>query len=193
MNCRIFAYAAGGLLLGSWLLGLCFTGQGIRRADSRAVADEAAPSQAAEITELRSEVDRLKASLALTSAMRDVDYHAQNLWFAGRAGNWPLANYYWRATQSHMRLASELRNLDGTKGDVDFAAIRQSIENSPSMQVGKAIESRDVILFQTHYRGLLEGCYACHKAAGRPFLRPRMPVKPHQGMITVDPNATWPQ
>lgn len=193
MRIRAFAFAAGGLLLASWLGGLCFLGEGAQGPAGQAVADEAKPSQEAEIAELRSEVEKLKASLSLASAMRDVDYHAQNLWFSGRTGNWPLAKYYWTATQSHMRLASQLKNPDGKPSEVDFAAIQKSIENSPSMQVGKAIDSRDVTQFQTHYRGLLEGCYACHKAAGLPFLRPRMPVKPHQAMITVDPKATWPQ
>lgn len=193
MNPRACFYAAGVLILGSWLAGLFLSGAGAPTETGRAMADEATPSQAAEIAELRAEVDKLKTSLSLASAMRDVDYHAQNLWFAGRTGNWPLAKYYWNATQGHMRLASQLKEIDGKASDVNFKAIQESIENSPSMQVGKAIESRDLIQFQTHYRGLLEGCYACHKAAGLPFLRPRMPVKPHQAMITVDPKATWPQ
>jgi hypothetical protein len=191
MNLRASVLIAGGLVGGAWLGGLSLSEGTMQTAAIR--ADEAAPDREATLTQLRGELEKLKASSTLDAAMRDVDYHAQNLWFAGRAGNWPLAKYYWNATRSHIRLAWDAKQRDGEKPPIDFAAIQQAIENSPSMQVGKAIDSRDVVQFQTHYRGLLEGCYACHKAAGMPFLRPRMPVKPHQGMINVDPNATWPQ
>lgn len=74
-----------------------------------------------------------------------------------------------------------------------FKEILQSIESSPSMQVGHAIQSKDLTKFQGTYRSLLEGCYACHQAAGKPFLRPRMPVPPAQSIINVDPKATVPR
>ena len=37
--------------------------------------------------------------------MADVGDHFTNLWFAGRAENWPLADFYLGETKSHLRWA----------------------------------------------------------------------------------------
>jgi hypothetical protein len=40
---------------------------------------------------------------------------------------------------------------------------------------------------------MIESCYSCHKAVGRPYLRPMIPTAPAQTVINLDPNATWPE
>jgi len=144
---------------------------------------------------LKAEILHLKETIAESSAMHAVDYHAQGLWFAGKAGNWPLAGYYWKQTLSHMRLSVRINPVskDNAGQEVRLKEILKSIEGSPSMQVGQAIQSQDLVKFQTNYRALLEGCYACHRAADMPFLRPRMPVPPAQSIINVDPKVAWPR
>jgi len=55
------------------------------------------------ITALELEVNRLKGLLPDQShAMKDVAYHFANLWFAGKAANWPLAEFYLGETKSHL-------------------------------------------------------------------------------------------
>jgi hypothetical protein len=47
--------------------------------------------------------------------MADVGDHFTNLWFAGRAQNWPLADFYLGETKSHLRWAVRripIRNFD---------------------------------------------------------------------------------
>ena len=46
--------------------------------------------------------------------------------------------------------------------------------------------------FESAYRGLIESCYSCHKAAGKPYLRPMVPTTPPQSIINYDPKANWP-
>src|SRR5438093_6912557 len=59
-----------------------------------------------EIAALRAEVNRLKGIVPDQShAMKDVAYHFGNLWFAGQKTNWPLAEFYWSETRSHLRWA----------------------------------------------------------------------------------------
>jgi hypothetical protein len=36
------------------------------------------------------------------------------------------------------------------------------------------------------------GCYSCHQAAEKPYLRPRIPEQPEVRILTFDPNATGP-
>jgi cytochrome c553 len=38
----------------------------------------------------------------------------------------------------------------------------------------------------------LEGCYTCHKASDKPYLRPRIPEAPEAKIINFDPAAVWP-
>jgi len=141
--------------------------------------------------------DDAEAKLQARVAMVAVDYHASNLWFAGKAENWPLADYYWKQTLNHIRLSVRVKGTPDRPGQpgnqARLADIAKAIETSPSTQVGAAIEKKDLRGFLVSYRTLLEGCYACHKAAGLPFLRPRMPAPPASSIITVDANAPWPK
>jgi hypothetical protein len=130
-------------------------------------------------------LNQLKARVAMVAA----DYHTSNLWFAGKAENWPLADYYWKQTLEHIQLSPMVKG----NNDPKLAAIAAGIERSPNAQIGAAIARKDLRQFLVGYRTLLEGCYSCHKAAGLPFLKPRMPVPPASSIITVDANAPWPQ
>jgi hypothetical protein len=59
--------------------------------------------------------------------------------------------------------------------------------------VAQAIGAKDEVKFAAAYRAGLEGCYACHKASGKPYLRPMVPQVPPQPIINFDPDATWPK
>jgi len=39
----------------------------------------------------------------------------------------------------------------------------------------------------------LEGCYSCHKSAGKAYLRPQVPTAPAAAIPNFDPEAKWPQ
>jgi hypothetical protein len=41
-----------------------------------------------------------------------------------------------------------------------------------------AIEKKDSARFVATYKTMTESCYSCHKAVGRPYLRPMIP--PHR-------------
>jgi hypothetical protein len=41
--------------------------------------------------------------------------------------------------------------------------------------------------FSNAYRDTLSGCYACHQASEKPFLRPRVPEAPEGRMIDFSP------
>jgi len=163
----------------------------------RARAQETTPVEKddADLPTLKAEIARLKEIVAESAAMSAVDYHAQNLFFAGKAENWPLAEYYWSKTLQHMRLSASLTPTvkDKAGQEVKLNEILQSIESTPNMQVGKAIQSKDLKTFLTSYRALLGGCYSCHRAADKPFLRPRLPAPPSNSIITIDPKATEPR
>jgi hypothetical protein len=126
--------------------------------------------------------------------MADVADHFTNLWFAGRSENWPLANFYLGEARSHLSWA--VRRIpvrkDNAGHDVKLAEILQAFENGPLKPLKGAIDGKDRLAFESAYRQTLTGCYACHKASDKPYLRPRVPTEPASSIINFDPKASWP-
>jgi len=128
-------------------------------------------------------------------AMADVGYHFANLWFAADKQNWPLANYYLGETRSHLQWAVRIHRVRKTNAgaEVDLKGILDAVDNSFLTEIGKAIDNKDASAFKTAYRDTMEGCYACHKAAEKPFLRPQIPSAASVTILNFDPNANWPE
>ena len=128
-------------------------------------------------------------------AMADVGYHFANLWFAAQAKNWPLAGFYLDETRSHLKWGVRIKPLrkDLAGRDVNLPAILEGVENSFFTEVRKAIDAKDAEKFTAAYRASLEGCYGCHKASDKPYLRPQVPRAPPAAVINFDPEASWPR
>lgn len=118
---------------------------------------------------------------------------AANVWFASQKKNWPLANYYF--SEMRNRMMWEVRLNPGPKGPdgkpVDMKSIFDGIDSGSLATVKKAIAAKDSKQFADKH--MLEDCYSCHMTAGRPYLRPMIPVPGAQPIVNLDPNATWPQ
>lgn len=157
---------------------------------------QAASAVADEIAALKADVEMLKGKAPSASvAMADVGFHWSNLWFAGQAGNWPLAAYYFSEARNHVRWLTRINPMPkGPDGmPVDVKGIFDAIDTSTFAAVKAAIDMKDGKQFETAYRGALESCYQCHKAVGRPYLRPMIPKALPQTIITLDARANWPQ
>lgn len=165
-------------------------------APAKTIADDSKPAKTPSAAELQAEIDRLKGLLPDQShAMMDVEYHFSNLWFAAQKQNWPLAEFYWGETRSHLRWAVRIKPIrqDSAKRDVKLVDILQSVENTPLKQLHEAIQAKDTEQFVAAYKFTLEACYSCHKASEKPYLRPHIPQQPEARIINPDPKATWPQ
>lgn len=185
------------LVAGSMAGAFCFSLFWNIGPQSAAVYGQTKPQQP-EVTlaTLHTEVERLKQVVPDQShAMSDVDYHFANLWFAGKAENWPLADFYWKESLAHMKWAVRIIPVrkDNAGKEVKLEDILKSIENSPYMQMGEVIKQKDAKKFEPTYRYVVEGCYTCHKAADKPYLRPHIPERPASSMINFDSKADWPK
>jgi hypothetical protein len=176
-----------------------FGGIGLLLRPQPAIA-QAEPSPASvdpanEAGRLRAEIERLKTLVPdQAHAMEDVGRHFSNLWFAGQAGNWSLAQFYLNETRSHLRWAVRIIPVRKTKaGDIELQGILDAFESSKLDRLQKAIESRDKPAFSESYRQAMSGCYSCHIVSEKPFLCPRMPADPPERIINMDPNARWPE
>jgi cytochrome c553 len=149
-----------------------------------------------DVDALLADVARLKANAPSQShTMSDVGYHWTNLWFAAEKKNWPLAMFYFEETRQHIlwtiRLKPVRKGPDGN--DVSLVPIFEGIDASAFKAIGEAIQQQDAQRFAAAYRMTLDACYGCHKASGKPYLRPMIPSAPAQTIINFDPAATWPQ
>ncbi len=148
-----------------------------------------------QIAALRAEIDQLKGKVPDQShAMSDVGYHFANLWFAGEKKNWPLAKFYLDETRSHLKWAVRIIPVRKTRaGDLELKGILDAIDKTFLSEIDNSIENKNVEKFTGAYRQTIEGCYACHKAAEKPYLRPQIPQAPPQSIINFDPDAKWPE
>ncbi len=161
--------------------------------ETRASAEEK-PTGAPEVTKAPS-APSTNNGPDQSHAMVDVGYHFANLWFAADKENWPLAKYYLQGTRSHLNWAVRLHPVrtTSTGSEVNLKGILEAIDNSFLTEIDSAITNKDTAKFKAAYRQTLEGCYACHKACEKPFLRPQVPSAPSVSILNFDPNATWPE
>ena len=177
---------------GSWfaLAALAIGGFVVLRNTQIARVD--AQTAAAKKLDADAEIALLKAKEAdQAHAMADVSTHFSNLWFAGQKKNWPLADFYLGETKSHLHWAVRIRPLrqDADKRDIKLVDILAAIENAPMKDLHTAIVAKDATRFEKAYRETIEGCYACHKAPGKPYLRPGIPTRPAETVLQFDPPA----
>jgi len=82
------------------------------------------------------------------------------LWFAGRAGNWPLADY-------------EIGKLKDGFDDIDKLLGGETVSKAvgaPISAVEKAIESKDKDSFVRAFDELTAGCNSCHRTLDHAFI-----------------------
>jgi hypothetical protein len=101
--------------------------------------------------------------------------HHDKLWFAGTAGNWPLAQY----EAGELRGGFErVRQYHPTfKKKPTAPAIDEFITN-PLAELDRAIADRSAVEFTTAYDDVTEGCNGCHSDLGYDFNRMRRPLAP---------------
>jgi hypothetical protein len=76
---------------------------------------------------------------------------------------------------------------------VNIKGIWDGIEPSAFAALQIALEEEDAAQVDADYKAATETCYACHKAAGLPYLRPQLPTAPPATIINFAADAEWPK
>lgn len=153
------------------------------------VAAMATP-QGDEMSALKAEVARLKTVVPdQAHAMSDVGQHYTNLWFAGEAGNWPLAQFCLDETKSHLRWAVRIipKRKDAEGREIDLGGILGGLETSTLKDLDLAVKAKDKEKFAAGYKTQLEACMACHKASNKPYIRLRIPERADSNILEFKP------
>jgi hypothetical protein len=99
------------------------------------------------------------------------------LWFAGRARNWPLADY-------------EVDRLKGGFEDVSRLLGGDTVEKAVGGAIGaleKAVEAKDRSAFARAFDELTAGCNGCHQTLDHAYIRIQRPVRFPYGDQAVAP------
>ena len=189
---RSGVWLAIGLLVGvladrTWHQGLIPT---VSAQEGRATA----PAPPMTMAQMQAEIERLKTlTPSYSHGMQDVAINWASLWFAAQKKNWPLARYLFNESRNHIAWTIRFNPIAKVNNEpVDLKAIFDAIDTSSLTMVKTAIEKQDSAEFASSYKVMLESCYSCHKAAGKPMIRPMIPPSPGMTIINYDPNATWP-
>jgi hypothetical protein len=149
-----------------------------------AAADAPAPVSNDPVA-LRAEIDHLKSiAQGQSLAMMQVAYNFNMLWFAARARNWPLAQFYYGDARGRLRLALRVQPVRKiSSGDLDLQPLLEGLEKGPWAKLGETIAARDLKQFQSAYKATLVVCQGCHAAAEKPYLRLKVPTAPAEPMV----------
>jgi hypothetical protein len=142
-----------------------------------------------EIAALKKEIEVLKGKVPDQShVMKDVAYHFTNLWFAAQKQNWPLAKFYCDETRAHLKWAVRVipvRKITG--GELDLRPMLDGIDQGFFAPLQKTIDAKSLEDFSKAYRQSLDGCYSCHVASEKPFLRLKVPDEPESRIMEFTP------
>jgi hypothetical protein len=174
-----------GPILASLIIGAVMVGPLYAQGASEAGSGTAG----ADLAALKAENERLKSLVPSQShAMMDVAYHFTNLWFAGQHQNWPLAQFYFNETRSHIRWAIRIVPVRRTAaGEVRLEEIFTAFDSSMLSQIQKGITAKDRKAFRSAYQAALSGCNGCHAVSDKPFLHVRIPDQPEARIIDFNP------
>jgi hypothetical protein len=116
--------------------------------------------------------------------MMQVAYNFNMLWFAARAKNWPLAQFYYGDARGRLRLALRVQSVRKiSTGDLQLQPLMDGLEKGIWATLGETIAAKDLKRFQSAYKATLGACQGCHTAAEKPYLRLKVPTTPAEPMV----------
>jgi hypothetical protein len=173
------------------LAGLLIAGIATNRSLAQGASETKALTTADEIAALKAENERLKGLVPSQShAMMDVAYHFTNLWFAAEHENWPLAQFYFNETRSHIRWAVRIVPVRRTAaGEVKLEELFSAFDSSLLGALQKQIDAKDRKGFKAAYQAALGGCNGCHAASDKPFLHVKIPDQQEARIVDFTPQG----
>jgi hypothetical protein len=95
------------------------------------------------------------------------------LWFAGQAGNWPLADYELDELKEGYE---DIVKYFPTKDDVPAGPMASAIIEKEVAELNKAIEAKDRKQFTAAFDKLTASCNACHQSSKKQFIVVQRPT-----------------
>jgi cytochrome c553 len=120
----------------------------------------------------------------LHSLMVDLGMRHASLWFAGDAGNWPLADYMVHEVEE---LIGEIEELHPVYRDIQVAALLGEMTMPAVESLEAAVDAGDPAAFVDAYDRFTAACNHCHTASGRAAIVIQRPSAPPQTNLRFEP------
>ncbi len=102
--------------------------------------------------------------------MAELGPRVHRLYYAGMAGNWRLAEYFFKSVVKQLRLCATSR----PRYEPEMASfVAEDCE-----PVRQAIRERSLVAFQAAYAGMVDQANHYHDVFGKPYLHWRTPATP---------------
>ncbi len=111
----------------------------------------------------------------LAPLMLRFQVHADKLWFAGTAENWPLATFYGHELQETLQ---EIEASNLVDRGVAVSKLAGPMFGPTLESVRDTLAKKDSSAFRQRYEALLGACNACHAATRHPFIKIKVPTAP---------------
>jgi hypothetical protein len=95
------------------------------------------------------------------------------LWFAGRSGNWDLADYELDELKEGFE---DITKYYPVKDDVPTGTMAEAIIAKEVADLAKLIEAKDKKHFVSAFDRLTASCNACHQASKKDFIKIQRPA-----------------
>jgi hypothetical protein len=106
--------------------------------------------------------------------MAEVGPRAHRLYYAAMAGNWRLADYFFRSMVKQLKLCATSR----PKYDADMAVYL----DEDCAPVREAIRTRDVTTFESSYQRMVDRANHYHEVFGKPYIKWVTPSSPPEDL-----------
>jgi hypothetical protein len=114
--------------------------------------------------------------------MAEVGPRAHRLYYAAKAGNWRLADYFFRSLVKQLRLCATSR----PKYDADMTAYL----DEDCAPVREAIRTHDAAAFESSYQQMIDRANHYHEVFGKPYIKWVTPSSPPEDLdLTAGANA----
>ena len=100
----------------------------------------------------------------MTSAVQP---HHIKIWIAGKAGNWPLAEYEAKELRETFE---DITTYQGVWNDFPIGKLAETNLRPPLDEMDKAIKDKSEAGFKKAYDKVTAACNACHQATGNAFV-----------------------
>jgi hypothetical protein len=103
-----------------------------------------------------------------------IQQYAHKLWWAGQAGNLPLANFYRHEMKEDMETVANAGIVD------DGVPVSENMKTyglRASDALKEQLKTDGLKDFSAHYEALISTCNTCHRVSGHPELRMQVPTE----------------
>jgi hypothetical protein len=129
----------------------------------------------AAVSEARLQELEARFTPGLHSLMLDLGMRHASVWFAGEAGNWPLADYLVHELEE---LLEDIEELHPVYREIRVAELLGEMTLPAVESLQEAVEAGDRAGFARAYDRLTSACNACHEVADRAAIVIQRPTAP---------------